>query len=94
MQYNGAMFSVAYLKEHATNSPHVHLVSVVAICQQALWGSVPAGGDVLCVRLLGVDAPTAAKVCQLQTLVYDQDVLRLDVPAPLAQCRVLPGTNK
>ena len=71
---------MAYLKEDAANTPHVHLMCVVAICQQALWRSVPPGGDVLSVWLLGVDATAATKVCQLQTLINDQDVLRLDIP--------------
>jgi hypothetical protein len=29
--------------------------------------------------LLGVDASAAAKVCQLKSVVHDEDVLRLDV---------------
>ena len=58
-------------------------MSVVAVGEQALWRSVPAGGDVLGVRLLGVDAPTAAKVRQLQTLIDDQDVFWLDVPVSM-----------
>lgn len=73
------------LKEDTANPPHVHLVSVVAIGEKALRGSVPAGGNVLGVGLLGVDASTAAKVRQLQTLIYDQDVFRLDVPATITK---------
>lgn len=70
----------ANLKEDTSNAPHVHLVSVVAVCEQALWRPVPAGGDVLGIGLLRVDAPTAAKVRQLETLINDQDVFWLDVP--------------
>ena len=56
-------------------------MSVVAISEQAFWSPVPPGGDVLCVGLLGVDPSAAAKVCQFEALIYDQDVLRLDVSA-------------
>ena len=62
-------------------------MSVVAVCQEAFGGSVPARGNVLRVGLLGVDATAAAKVCQLETLIYDQDVLRLDVPAACKQLK-------
>lgn len=31
------------LEEHAADAPHVHLVVVVAVGQQALGGAVPAG---------------------------------------------------
>lgn len=46
------------LKEDTTGAPHVHLKAVVAVSEEALWGSVPACGDVLCVRGLGVDTAT------------------------------------
>lgn len=81
--------TVHYLKEDASNAPHVHLVRVVAICEQALRSSVPAGGDVLRIGLLGVDAPTAAKVCQLQALINDEDVFWLDVPVNMQACKLL-----
>lgn len=29
------------LKEHASGTPYVHLVPIVAVCKEALWGSVP-----------------------------------------------------
>ena len=70
----------AHFKEDAAHTPHVHLLSVVTICQEALRGAIPPRGDVLCVRLLAVDPPAAAKVCQLEALIDNQDVLRLDVP--------------
>lgn len=65
------------LEEHAAHAPHVHLVVVVAVREQALRGSVPARGDVLRVGLFAVDAPAGAEVGELQTVVHDQDVLRL-----------------
>lgn len=46
------------LKEDTTGAPHVHLKAVVAVSEEALWGSVPARGDVLCVRGLGVHTAT------------------------------------
>lgn len=57
------------LIEDTTGAPHVHLEAVVAVSQEALWGSVPACGDVLRVRRLGVHAPTRAKVAKLQTVM-------------------------
>jgi hypothetical protein len=55
------------LEEDAADAPHVHLVRVVAVREQALGRAVPARGDVLRVRLLRVDAATAAEVRQLHT---------------------------
>lgn len=57
------------LIEDATRAPHVHLEAVVAVGEEALWSSVPARGDVLCVRRLGVHTAARAKVAQLQTVV-------------------------
>lgn len=57
------------LVEHTASAPQVHLVGVEAICQQALRGPVPARGDVLRVRLFGVDAPAGAEVPKLQDLL-------------------------
>lgn len=57
------------LIEDTTCAPHVHLKAVVAVSQEALWSSVPAGRDVLCVRWLGVHTPARAKVAELQTVV-------------------------
>ena len=51
-----------YFKEDASHAPEIHLISIVPICKQAFRRSVPPGGDVLCVRLLGVDAPAGAEV--------------------------------
>lgn len=70
----------ADLEEDTADAPHVHLVRVIAVCEQALWRSVPSSGDVLSVGLLGVDAPAAAKICQLKALINDQNVFWLDVP--------------
>jgi hypothetical protein len=69
------------LEEHASHAPHVHLVVVVPVGEQALRGAVPSSTDVLGVGLLRVDAAAAAKVRELQAVVHDEDVLRLDVPA-------------
>lgn len=55
------------LEEDAADAPHVHLVRVVAVREQALGRAVPARGDVLRVRLLRVDAAAAAEVRQLHT---------------------------
>lgn len=57
------------LEEDASGAPHVHLLRVVSVGQQALGRSVPACGDVLGVRRSGEDAPAGAEVCQLQHIV-------------------------
>lgn len=58
-------------KKDATHSPQVHLVAVVAVCQQALRRSVPSRTDVLSVRLLAINASTTAKVGQLHAIIHD-----------------------
>lgn len=57
------------LIEDTACAPHVHLKAVVAVSQEALRGSVPACGDVLRVRGLGVHAATRAKVPELQAVM-------------------------
>ena len=37
-----------YFEEDATDTPIVHLMIVVSICQEALRWPVPSGGDILC----------------------------------------------
>eukprot|EP00967_Tisochrysis_lutea_P006869 scaffold8222_cov21-Tisochrysis_lutea.AAC.1 len=44
------------------------------------WNCTTPRGDVLSIGLLGVNAPAAAKVCQLQAVVHDENILGLDVP--------------
>lgn len=61
------------LIEDTTCAPHVHLEAVVAVGQEALRRSVPAGGDVLCVRRLGVHTPARAKVAELQAVVLRRE---------------------
>ena len=39
------------LEKHAADAPHVHLVVVVPVRQEALGRSVPTSGDVFCVGL-------------------------------------------
>mmetsp|Transcript_49067 Transcript_49067/g.118233 ORF Transcript_49067/g.118233 Transcript_49067/m.118233 type:complete len:227 (+) Transcript_49067:799-1479(+) len=68
-----------HLEHDAAHPPHVHLVVVEAVGQQALGRAVPAGRDVLGVRLLRVDAAAAAEVGELELIVEHEDVLGLDV---------------
>lgn len=56
-------------KEDTAGAPNVHLEAVIPVSEQALWGSVPACGDVLCVRGLRVHAPTRAKIAKLQNVL-------------------------
>lgn len=57
------------LVEDTTCAPHVHLEAVVAVSQEALWSSVPARGDVLRVRRLGIHTPARTKVAKFQTVM-------------------------
>lgn len=70
---------IAYVQEHlkkdAADPPHVHLVGVEAICEEALGRAVPSRRDVLSVGLLRVDAAARAKVGQLELFVGYQDIL-------------------
>lgn len=74
------------LIEDTTSAPHVHLQAVVAVSEEALWGSVPACGDVLGVGGLGVNTATRAKVAKLQTILFDENVfwLHISVKYPTA----------
>lgn len=56
-------------KEDTTGAPNVHLKAVIPVGEQALGGSVPACGDVLCVWRLRVHAPTRAKIAKLQNVL-------------------------
>ena len=67
--------------EHdAANAPQVHLVAVVSVSKEAFGCTVPPGGDVLGVGLLGVDAATRSEVSQLHLVLHQQNVLWLDIP--------------
>lgn len=66
------------LKEDAASAPHVHLKAVVAVSEEALGGSVPAGRYVFCVRGLGVNAATRAKVAELQAVLLQRSILSED----------------
>mmetsp|Transcript_5980 Transcript_5980/g.17996 ORF Transcript_5980/g.17996 Transcript_5980/m.17996 type:complete len:257 (-) Transcript_5980:263-1033(-) len=68
-----------HLKKDAADPPHVHLVGVEAVCEEALGRAVPSRRDVLSVGLLRVYAAARAKVGQLELFVGYQDILRLDV---------------
>lgn len=69
------------LKEDAASAPHVHLEAVVAVGEETLGGSVPAGGDVFRVRGLGVNAATRAEVPELQAVLLQRSIFRED-PRP------------
>ena len=53
-----------YFEKDAANSPNVHFVSIVTICHQALWRTVPTSGDVLSEGWLTVQASAATKICK------------------------------
>jgi hypothetical protein len=45
-------------EQDATNTPQIHLVTVVPVGEQALGGTIPPCRDVFGIRLLRVDAST------------------------------------
>ena len=61
-------------EEDAANSPHIHLVVVVALGQQTLRRPVPPGRDILGVAL-ALHALAGAEIDQLYFLVLQQDIL-------------------
>lgn len=67
------------LKEDAASAPHVHLKAVVAVSEEALGGSVPAGRYVFRVRGLGVNAATRAEVAELQAVLLQRSILSEDL---------------
>lgn len=66
-------------EEDAANSPDVHFVTVVAVGHEALGCAVPSGRDVLGKRRFIVEPSATSEVGQLDRLVRQQNVLRLDV---------------
>ena len=67
-------------KHDAADAPNVHAFGVPAVGEQALRRAVPPRGNVLRVRLFAVNAAARPKIRQLQFVVHNQDVFRLDVP--------------
>ncbi len=57
------------LEDDAADSPYVHLVTIVTVGEQTLGGAVPSGGDVLGVRLLGIDAAARTEIGELHLVV-------------------------
>ena len=67
------------LEHDAADAPQVHLVPIVSISEEALRCTIPPRRDVLCVRLLRIDATTTTKVGQFDLVFHQQDVLWFDV---------------
>lgn len=66
-------------EKDTANAPQVHFVAVIAVGEEAFGRTVPPGGDVLCVRLLGVDSPAGSEVSKLDMVLREQDVFWFDV---------------
>jgi hypothetical protein len=60
------------LKEYTSNAPVVHLVVIVAICEEAFRRSVPSSRYIFCERWLGVDTSTRTEICELDLVIFDQ----------------------
>ena len=65
---------------NATDTPDIHFVTVIAVGQKALWGSVPSSGDVFGEWLILVEAPTTAKIGKLHHFAREQNIFRFDIP--------------
>lgn len=59
----------------ATDSPIVHLVVVVTVCEEAFGRPVPACADVLSERRLGVNSAAGTKVSQFHLIFFQKNVL-------------------
>ena len=53
---------------------------IVPIGQQTFRRSIPPGGNILCIGLLGENSLTTAKIGQLDLIIKNQNILRLDIP--------------
>lgn len=51
-----------HFKEDTANTPHIHFVSVITVCQKTLRSSVPPCRNVFGVRLLRVDTSAWSKI--------------------------------
>ena len=63
------------LKEDATDSPEIHLIAVVAICEKALGRSVPPCRNILSIGLFRVYASAGAEICELYLIIEEKNVL-------------------
>jgi len=62
------------LKEYTSYAPVVHLVVIVAICEEAFRRSVPSCRYVFCEGWLGVDTSARTEICELDLVIFDQYV--------------------
>lgn len=63
-------------EEDAANAPQVHLVTVIAVREEALGRTIPTSRDIFRVGLLRVDTAAGAKIGQLDMILHEQNVLR------------------
>ena len=68
-----------HLEKDTAYSPKIHLVTIIAVCEQAFRSTVPAGRDVFCIWLLRVYSSAGSKVCQLDVIFSQKNVLRFDI---------------
>ena len=66
-----------HFEQHTADAPQIHLVTIVAISKQTLWGPIPSGRDVLGEGRLGVDSTTGPEVSQFDLIVFNQNVLSM-----------------
>ena len=67
------------LEEDAANAPQVHLVTVIAVREEALGSTIPTSRNVLRVWLFRIDAAAGAEIGQLHVVLHEQNVLGLDI---------------
>ena len=68
-----------YLEENTADAPVVHLVVIVTIGQEALRWPIPPCRNILSKWRFRIDASTWSKICQLNSISWDQNVFRLNI---------------
>ena len=66
-------------EQHTAETPNIHLLVVVTVGHEALWGAVPSGADVVSVGCWRVAPLARAQVSQLDHVTLHKDVFRLDI---------------
>ena len=63
-----------HFEKHTSQTPIVHLMIVVAIGHQTLWGSIPSCANVLSEWWLTINATTGAEISQFDLVVLDENI--------------------
>ena len=66
-------------EEHASNSPNIHLVSIMPVSHQTLGSTVPTGRNILREGRVVVKASATSEICEFNDITRDKDVLSIQV---------------